>query len=319
MKGTGAGWDSCLYRIFIVGGFLFVIFSTVITAILTPDDGKMALYVGVGAVSVFMVLIIGYWIVQIVFLGYGSMQPVDLSQKHDRNDLSILGSWNSLFAAMVTEGGDAEAMKQAARKGNSSLIIWFLWSAVIGLFPILLMVPYVFGLLEWSFIRYGVIFYLGMIVIMCFVTIFLGGRAAEAGEEVMLAPLGLKLTGLPDVVPTGTGVGVRGVTVMEGIRLGRAIQITVGVGRVTTQVQYPAPGFIIKSRAGHLEAEPGAPGPVEDALKHLRKAKRWESLEIIGDKEGITATRNRKGQNMWLYDLWLIERIVNEFEIQRGG
>jgi len=25
MKGTGAGWDSCLYRIFIVGGFLTVI------------------------------------------------------------------------------------------------------------------------------------------------------------------------------------------------------------------------------------------------------------------------------------------------------
>jgi hypothetical protein len=319
MKGTGAGWDSCLYRIFIVGGFLFVIGSTVITAILSPDDGQMALYVGIGSVSVFMVLIIGYWIVQIVFLGYGSLQPADLSQKHDRNDLSILSSWNSLFAAMVTEGGDAEAMKKAARKGNSSLIIWFLWSAVIGLFPILLMVPYVFGLLEWSYLRYGVIFYLGVIVMMCFVTIFLGGRAAEAGEEVMLAPLGLKLTGLPDVVPTGTGVGVRGATLMEGIRFGRAIRITVGVGQVTTQVQYAAPLFVVKNRAGDLEAEDGTPGPVQDALKPLRKAKRWESLEVTGDKDGIIARRNRKGQNMWLYDLWLIERIVNEFEIQREG
>ncbi len=316
MKGTGAGWDSCLYRIFIVGGFLFVIASTVITAILTPDDGRMALYVGVGAVSVFVILIIGYWIMQIVFLGYGSMQAPDLSQKKNVADLSVLASWNTLFNAMVTEGGDPESMQKAVRKGNSSLIIWFLWAAVIGLFPILLMIPYVFDLLEWSYIRYGVIFYLGVIVLMCFLTFFLGGRAAEAGEEVMLAPLGLKLTGLPNVVPTGTGVGVRGATQMEGTRFGRAVQITVGIGQVTTQVRFPAPVFVVKSQAGDLEAGSGAPQAVFDALQSLRKAKRWESLEIQGDKSGITALRNRKGQNMWLYDLWLIERIINEIETQ---
>jgi len=318
MKGTGAGWDSCLYRVFIVGGFLFVIASTVITAILTPDDGTMALYVGIGSVAVFMVLIIGYWVVQIVFLGYGSMQAPDLSQKRNVTDLSVLASWNTLFNAMVIEDGDPESMQKAVRKGNSSLIIWFLWSAVIGLFPILLMVPYAFGLLEWSYIRYGVIFYIGVVIVMCFITFFLGGRAAEAGEEVMLAPLGLKLTGLPNIVPTGTGVGVRGATVMDGIRFGRTIRITISLGQVTTQVLYASPAFSIKNRVGDLEAASGAPGPVQDALKPLRKAKRWESLEIEGGKDGITATRNRKGQNMWLYDLWLIERIINEIETQRG-
>jgi hypothetical protein len=318
MKGTGAGWDSCLYRIFLVGGFLFVIGSTVITAVLSPDDGQMALYVGIGSVSIFVVLIVGYWIVQIVFLGYGSMKPADLSQKRDVNDLSVLGSWNTLFTAMVIEGGDPESMKEAARKGNSSLIIWFLWAAVIALFPILLMVPYAFGLLEWSYIRYGVMFYLGLVVVMGFLSFFLGGRATQAGEEVLLAPLGLKLTGLPNVVATGTGPGVRGATVMEGIRFGRAVRITVELGRVITQVEHPVPGFVVNSRAGDLEAESGAPQAIKDALQKLRKAKRWESLDVSGDKNGITATRNRKGQNMWLYDLWLIERIVHEIEKGRG-
>jgi len=318
MKGTGAGWDSCLYRIFIVGGFLFVIASTVITAVLSPDDGQMALYVGIGSVSIFMVLVVGYWVVQIVFLGYGSMKLADLSHKRDINDLSVLGNWNTLFAAMVTEGGDPESMKEAARKGNSSLVIWFLWAAVVALFPILLMVPYAFGLLDWSYIRYGVIFYLGVVVFMGFLSFFLGGRATKAGEEVILAPLGLKLTGLPDVVATGTGPGVRGATVMEGTRFGRAGRITVEMGRVTTHVEYPVPGFVVKSRAGDLEVESGAPAAVDQALQKLRKAKRWESLEISGDKTGITATRNRKGQNMWLYDLWLIERIVHEIEKGRG-
>ena len=317
MKGTGTGWDSCLYRIFIVGGLFVVIAGTVFTALTQPDNSQLPLYFGIRSVSIFMVLVVGYWVVQIVFLGYGGLKAPDLTEEVDKNDLSILQDWNTLFAAMVTEGGDPESMKQATRKGNSSLVIWFMWAAVIALFPILLMLPYAFGLLEWSYIRYGVMFYLGMVVLMSFLSFYLGGRATQAGEEVLLAPLGLKLSELPELMIAGAGPQVRGRSVMEGTRFGRAVQIAIEIGGVSTRVQYPAPNFVIKSKNGDLEAQNGAPQPVLSALQKLRKAKRWESLEIRGDRNDIVATRGSRGQNMWLYDLWLIERIVREFEEAR--
>jgi hypothetical protein len=104
MPGTGAGWDSCLYRIFLVGGILTVIGGVVFAVITQPDNSQLPLYIGVGGMAIFMVLMVGYWIVQIVFLGYGSMKAPDLTQTKNVNDLSILQNWDTLFTAMVTEG-----------------------------------------------------------------------------------------------------------------------------------------------------------------------------------------------------------------------
>jgi len=314
MKGTGTGWDSCLYRVFIIGGFLTVIASTVVTALTQPPNSKLPIYVGVGAVAVFIVLIVGYWVVRIIFKGYGSLSAPDLTQKSDKNDLSILQNWNTLFSAMVTEGGDPEAMKQSARKGNANLKIWFLWAAVVALCPIAMMVPYAFGLLEWSYIRYGVMFYIAIVIAMSFLSVYVGRTTTKAGEEVLLAPLGLKITALPQVVMMGRDPQVRGASVMEGTRFGRKIKITLDIGPATTSVQYAAPNFVIKNKSGDLEAEMGAPQPVNDVLQELRNARRWEGVEVIGDKDGIRTTRKTKGQNLWLYDLWLIERIINKIE-----
>ncbi|MBM3124284.1 MAG: hypothetical protein FJZ87_04325 [Chloroflexi bacterium] len=317
MKGTGAGWDSILYRVFVLGGILFIVGSTVYTALTQPDGSQIPLYVGIGSVAVFMVLLVGYWIVQILFKGYGAIKAPDLTQKPDLNDLSILSSWNKLFEALVIEGGDPEELKQSARRGNSSLVIWFLWAAVIALCPIALMVPYALGLLDWSYIRYGVMLYLGTIVLMMFVTYALGSKAAQAGEEVLLAPLGLELSATPSVTAGGSGAVVRGETVMNGTRFGRPLRITIQPARVSTEVGYAGLSFSITSRAGDLEAERGAPASVHNVLRRLRKAKRWESLKIHADGRQISAVRDSKGQNMWLYDLWLIERIIEQAE--HGG
>ena len=314
MKGTGAGWNSCLYRVLIAGGFVAVIGGTVFTSVTQPSDSKLPLYVGVGGVSILMVLIVGYWIVQIIFKGYGSMRAPDLTQKPSAGDLSILQSWDRLFSAMVTDGGDPERMNQSARKGNSTLRIWFLWAVVVALCPIAMMVPYALGLVEWSQVRYAVLIYIGIVIAMSIFSLSIVGKSAKATEDVMLAPLGLKLTDLPNVVMAGGSPLVRGATVIEGTRFGRAVRITLGVGPGTTQVAYSAPALSIKSRSGDLEAERGAPEPVHEALRGLRKAKRWEGIAIAGDKSGITITRKNKGQNLWLYDLWLIERIITRLE-----
>jgi hypothetical protein len=90
-------------------------------------------------------------------------------------------------------------MKRMERQGRSSLSIWFGWAALIGLCPIIPMLPYAFGLAEWGLIRYGVYVYLGLVALMLAVTPLLFKRALQANEAVYLAPLGLTQTELPEV------------------------------------------------------------------------------------------------------------------------
>jgi len=61
-------------------------------------------------------------------------------------------------------------------------------------------------------------------------------------------------------------------------------------------------------------ADKDAPEAVIGALKGLRKAKRWRGVRVTGGSEGIGIERESPGQNMWLYDLWLIERLLESIE-----
>ncbi len=61
-------------------------------------------------------------------------------------------------------------------------------------------------------------------------------------------------------------------------------------------------------------ADEGALRAVTEALKGLRKAKRWRGIKVTGGSEGIGIEREPPGQNMWLYDLWLIERLLESIE-----
>jgi hypothetical protein len=318
MKGTGAGWDSCLYRIFIVGGILTVIAGVVIAVIVTPDDSQIPVQIGVGGMALFMALVIGYWAYQIMVKGYGSPKAVDPGLSTDVNDLTVLQSWNSLFAAMTIHGGDPEKMKEMEKQGRSSLATWYGWAAVIGLGPIILMIPFAFGWRDWSFIRYGVMVYLGLVVLMILFTGPLMRRATQASQAIYLSPLGLELTELPEVglIPgvDGPRPKVQGASVLEGERFGRRVRIEMDGWRVTTFVQARTPAFVIRGGDGKLHVEHDAPTAVSNTLKGLRKAKRWVGLEMNGGPQGVEAVRSGRGDNMWLYDLWLIERILRESE-----
>jgi hypothetical protein len=321
MQGTGAGWDSCLYRAFIVCGLAAVIAAVVVSVMLTPDSSQIPVQVGVGGMALFMALLVGYWAYQIIYKGYGSPKVVDDGKPADVHDLSVLGSWSTLFGAMVTHGGNPEELKAMEKQGRSSLGIWFGWSAVIALGPLILMIPYLLGWMHWSYIRYGVIAYLGLVVMMILFTGPLLRRASQANEAIYLAPLGLKQTALPQIglIPgvDGPRPAVRGASVIEGVRFGRPVRIELNRWQVSTLIQARSKGFVIHSRAGKLEAAQGAPQAVTHALAGLRKAKRWATLEMRGEPTGIRAARNGRGLNMWLYDLWLIERILGEMENER--
>jgi hypothetical protein len=214
---------------------------------------------------------------------------------------------------MTIHGGDPEQLKAMEKQGRSSLAVWYGWSAVIALGPIILMIPYLLGWLDWSVIRFGVVVYLGLVLLMYAFTGKLVDRAVEANEAIYLEPLGLKQTGLPTVglIPgvDGPRPKVEGASVMEGTRFGRAVRVELDGWRVTTSVQARSRAFVIHSNAGKLQADKAGSAAAE-ALKDLRKAKRWAGLEVKGGADGITATRTSRGVNMWLYDLWLIERIL---------
>jgi hypothetical protein len=182
------------------------------------------------------------------------------------------------------------------------------------------MLPYIFGLVEWGTIRYGVYAYLGLVVLMAAATPFFMRRSVEANQAIYLAPLGLTQTALPEVglIPSTDGPrpAVRGASVIEGKRFGRAVRIELDLLQVTTMVRAKIKPFTIRSQQGDLVTETNTPPAVVEALKSLRKAKRWQGLEMHGDVDGIVAVRPKRGVNMWLYDLWLIERILKEMQEQ---
>jgi len=51
------------------------------------------------------------------------------------------------------------------------------------------------------------------------------------------------------------------------------------------------------------------------ALKELRKAKRWQGIEVYAGPDGIAVQRESKDTNMWLYDLWLGEYLLDKTSI----
>ncbi|MBI3738283.1 MAG: hypothetical protein HY258_04475 [Chloroflexi bacterium] len=315
MRGTGVGWDSWLYRVFVIGSLLLVVVSVILAVTFDPA-GRLALRVGGIEMAVFVVLLLAYWWVQIGLRGYGTTRTPLPEGKPDVNDLTVLQSWSVLSSAMVVQAGDVEEMKRLERASRTTLLIWFGWVTILVLFPVLgLGLPSALGLITSSQFGFGVYFYMGFLALTFILIIFLPHRAAKVNESILLTPLGLKLIQTPEAVLTpgldNPRTAVRGATVMEGSRHGRGVQITVESGVTTTILGGSAPSFVIQSQAGKLVAESGAPRAVRQAIKDLRRAKRWEGLELSGDAQGIRATRHSRGQNMWLYDLWLSERILD--------
>jgi hypothetical protein len=82
-----------------------------------------------------------------------------------------------------------------------------------------------------------------------------------------------------------------------------------------TVVQAKTPEFTVQSNDGKLIPDEGAPEAVTKALKSLRKAKRWRGITVYSSPEGIAIQRHSKGTNMWLYDLWLAEYLLDKVNL----
>jgi hypothetical protein len=239
-----------------------------------------------------------------------------------------LKSWNTLHQAMALFGGNAEEFIENAKKANRPIIVWF---GSMNLLVCWVLGPIVLGFLgiipeavpkTQLGIWLGGIF--AGIILQLVVTYVALGWGRGASEKAYLAPLGLAVTRVPGLEPDVIGLigGGRqlipdGPAIFEGERHGHLVHIETIGKHCLTVVQAKVPEFKVQSTDGKLVPVEGAPEAMAKGLKSLRKAKRWRGIVVYAGREGIAVQRRSTGTNMWLYDLWLAEYLLGEFEREK--
>jgi hypothetical protein len=230
-----------------------------------------------------------------------------------------LKSWNTLHQAMAVNGGNVEALIKNAKKANRPMILWFGSTNFIAIWICGFITLGSLGFIPGNYfpiLVYGVVVW---VVLMIFVTPLLLHWGSKAAEHAYLAPLGLAITQVPELKPDligligdGQKLILDGPTIVEGERFGRLVHIETIDKYSLTILQANLPEFRMQSKEGKLIPDKNASGDVMNAFKGLRKAKRWQGIEIHAGPDGIAIQRESKGTNMWLYDLWLAEYLLDK-------
>ena len=99
--------------------------------------------------------------------------------------------------------------------------------------------------------------------------------------------------------------------IVEGERHKRLVHIEMMGKHSLTLLQVNLSEFRIQSDKGKLIPDSDTPQKIANVIKKLRKAKRWRGIEVNAGPKGIAIQRKSKGTNMWLYDLWLAEYLLD--------
>jgi hypothetical protein len=318
-----------LYRIYLWGGLAALVIHFVVVVALdaagiiavarTADAASFVVIAG--PVTLWILGLFVYWW---VFLLRGAREfEASLSERSEEvPKIGALKSWGTLQAAMTSYGGDVERALASSRAATWAVYAWF----ALLTFPVL----WVLGCFwAWVFFRealpanfVGDIWARGVIIlaILGAVAPFILGKLVRGREEnAQLISLGL--APVPDgEAPGGSADGQvklpRGPVVIAGERHGRPVRIETKGRRCSTAVRASSTGFQVSSADGKLEAGEGAPTAVMDAIRSLRRAKRWRTIQLSAGPDGITVERESRGTNMWLYDLWLIEWLLENLSDQ---
>jgi hypothetical protein len=206
------------------------------------------------------------------------------------------------------------------------LLEWFGWTSLFSLYCLSNPWLTLLGILTPQTQRYFVMGVIGLIFFIMVRTYFLLGSSIGAGEYAYLRPLGLAVVERPTiavnirtmartVVGGPWGVVTGSAVVLAGTRYDRSVQVVADGKKNYTIVEAHVPPFTVESREGKLVAGEGAPNPVVESLNELRKAKRWVGMELQAGPEGMVVERTAgRRQDMWLYDLWLVERLLDALE-----
>ncbi len=324
------GRDYRLYKIYVFGGIALLViyaFATgIILEVYKPINLSDSAMIGIisAPITPWFLGILAYWWWVFLFKGNKEFEESLRVRPVSAPDISALKSWSRLHRSMSLYGGDVDEILKAQKSGRFPLLLWYgmanllvLW--ILGNFWVWILfqesLPVDYVLRVWA---------PGVIVIALLMSVgtpFLLSITIKGGEAGYLAPLGLSIKDLPSLdlhllkmIGTGKEVRHNTLSVMSGRRLGRRVQIEMAGKRSYTLVRAETPSFEIQSQVGKLVTEKGAPQVVIGALRGLRKAKRWKGVRVTGNSDGIAIERESTGQNMWLYDLWLIERLLEAIE-----
>jgi hypothetical protein len=94
MPGTGAGGDSILYRVYIIGGLVACIAIAVSVSLLFPGaDETLWMPLIFGPTTLWFLGILAYWWVQLLFLGYADPKRLREEAGEDEPEIKALRSW----------------------------------------------------------------------------------------------------------------------------------------------------------------------------------------------------------------------------------
>jgi len=330
MTHSHEGLDYKLYKIYIWGGLAFLVIYSFVAGLILDSRNQLGAAGGPFIVIPLMVWFSGimlYWWWVILFKSKRELEELVKAPACGFPGIKSLKNWNTLHQAMALSGGDVEAFIKNAKKANRPLIVWF---GCMNLLPGWIFAPFVLGYLGimpdiqpsnllgiWLA---GVIIWVVLMLVVTYVLLGWGGRASE---EAYLTPLGLAVTQAPglaiDVISL-LGSGQKwipdGPAIVEGQRYGRLVHIETIAKHSLTIVQTKLPDFRVQSKEGKLTPDENSPEEVVAAFKSLRKAKRWKGINVFAGADGIAIQRESKGTNMWLFDLWLAEFVLDKITIK---
>lgn len=320
--------DQKLYKIYVWGGLPLVVIYIVIAVLVfdTPGvPGSIGFLVTVGPMLIWFAGILLYWWWVFLFKGNKELEKLALAKDEGIPSIGSLKSWNSLHQAMAISGGDKAELIKKAKEANKPIIIWF---GAVNVLPLWIFGPIILGSLgllpgfSLGVWLAGAFFW---VVFMLVLTYFLLGWGSKSAEKAHLAPLGLAITQAPGLKPDvisiigdGQMFIPDGPAIVEGERYGRLVHIETIDKYCLTVIQAILPEFKVISKEGKLTPDENAPKEIVKAIKGLRKAKRWQGIEIFAGPDGIAVQRESRGTNMWLYDLWLAEYLLDKISHGQG-
>ena len=314
--------DFKLYKVYVWGGFaLCVIYIFVATLVFEAHNlpGPQAFLVLGIPLMIWIAGILLYWWWVFLFKDRKELEGLTQQPEGSVPGIDSLRNLSRLHQAMAISGGDIKELKKNSRRAKLPMLIWYGGANLMALW---VCCPITLGsmeIIEGFSLGTWLAGMVALIVLILVGTPFLLQMGNKNAENAFLAPLGLEFTELhklkPDIVSSIGGGQLlipEGPAVIEGERHGRLVHIKTLEKYSLTVVQARLPEFKVISEAGKLTPEKGAPDQVVAAIKSLRKAKRWQGIQVYAGPEGIGIQRQSKGTNMWLYDLWLAEYLLNK-------
>jgi hypothetical protein len=327
MKRLHEGLDYKLYKIYVWGGLSAVVIYIPVSVLVfdameLPDP--QPLFVIMGPALLWFAGILLYWWWVFIFKGRHEWKEWRETPSQGVPPLKALKSWSTCHQAMAINGGDVEALIESEKKARRPIYVWF---GSVTLLVVWILGPIVlgaFGFVPPSWLGKMLIGVYVWVVLQIFGTPFLLGWGARSSEKAYLRPLGLAVAETPGLRPDairllggGQALIPDGPAIVEGERYGHLVHIETIDKQSLTVIQAKMPVFMVQSDEGKLVPEEGAPEAAVAALRSLRKAKRWRGVVVYAGPEGIGVQRHSKGTNMWLYDLWLAEYLVDKIDAGR--